>query len=202
MKNNFCHHLSLDIKIDLYSLMKNKMLALAEPNKQWMTRIKPDSELNAFLAQFDLTCNQARIFYTPPGGTLRVHADCNTPIKGPEDFVDPDNNQYSHTIKINWVFGAPTSTMSWWRPNDASGIGDQIVTVVGSPYIPFVEENCTKIWSEHITDPCLLNVGQPHSVENETTEGRWCMSFAISDRDLSKLLTWEDVCERLKDYIK
>jgi hypothetical protein len=201
MENKFCHHLALDIKLELTSLMQCKLIALAKPNNQWMTRIKPDEALNNFLKPFNLVCNQARVFYTPPGGTLRVHADC-TEKTSQADYVDVENNQYTHTNKINWVFGAKESTMTWWRPNNASGIGEQLVTVVGSPYIPFVEENCTKIWSEHITDPCLVNVGQPHSVENTTTEGRWCMSFAISDIDLTKTLTWEDVTDRLKDYIK
>jgi hypothetical protein len=202
MRNTFCHRLNIDFTLDLNALMKRKIQESHDMNKQSVARIHPDPALIKFLKQFNLTCNQARIFYTPPRGKLRVHADSGHKITGAEDFVDVANNQYTHTVKINWVFGAESSTMSWWKPLDASGIGELLTTTVGSPYISFDENKCTKIWSEHITEPCLLNVGQPHSVENNTFEGRWCMSFAISDIDSQKVLTWEDACERLKNYIK
>ncbi len=199
MENTFCRHLNLKFGPSLNDFKKSKTYSLMNLSKQSMVYLQPDRTLVEFLKTIDLTCRTARVFYTPSYSNLPIHVDN---IEETTNIKNSKDNQYSNTVKINWVFGAKNSTMSWWRPNDVEDAITISKTPVGSTYLAFDENKCTKIWSENITDPCLLNVGQPHSVENTTGEDRWCMSFVLDYIDRNRTLTWDDACSMLKDHFK
>jgi len=48
--------------------------------------------------------------------------------------------------------------------------------------------------------PCLLNVGRPHKLNNNTPDGRWCLSYTLGTSE-GKSLQWQDAINILNPWI-
>jgi hypothetical protein len=136
-------------------------------------------------------------FYTPPKGMLPCHVDLD---------------RISNYGKLNFSYGAPNSRMFWYalKPGyelevevNSSTAGDYTLpqgSRVSYVHIPL--NQCILKESTKIRKPTLINAGQPHSVLNSDNESRWtlCVSFYDAS-NLSKLLDFEDIADRLSDCI-
>lgn len=177
--NRYC----IDLKIEITSDILVALDEAQHHHREHLNKFKHfDSRarffplVSKFLSQYNLGITHVEIFYTPPGFVLPIHTD--------------DNETHNNHCKINWVFGLPGSTMSWWKPNQES-IPDHRVTSIGTKYDFFSEEACNLLWSAEVGRPSLVNVGIPHSVFNNTEEGRWCISFMLTDLETNYILQWD-----------
>jgi hypothetical protein len=178
----------LDIGFDLDTTALKKVQASYNNLDQMMIfkMSTVDKNLVKFLSAVDVYITHGEIFYTPPYGKLPIHVDLH---------------EFSNNCKLNFIFGAAGSKMIWWdkKPNvDLSFF----YTPIGTKYIMFEEDDCIPIHSARINQPSLVNIGIPHSIDNTTNEGRWCMSYTLRKIKDNNDLQWDDACILFDEYFK
>ena len=187
IKNIYCCNLNFNWEIDQTQL--NDLQQKPAPLKNQIfpyNYTELDNNLKEFLFQFDLIMPHAEIFYTPPKTQTFIHIDHK--IYG------------TNRCKLNWIFGAPGSVMEWWqRINEEAPIPYK-TTRIGSRYIQFEYEECTKIYEAEVGMPSLINSGVPHSVNNFTDQDRWCLSFNLAYSDNTPI-QWEDAAKKFKNFL-
>ena len=184
----YCKKLKLDFELDT-SVLKNIQACYTKVDVPAIFKIKQtdiDPHLLNFLYQLDLTVFHAEAFYTVPKGKLFIHID---------------SDRLSDNCKLNWVYGGSGSTMEWWERNNPNEPLTHKLTDIGTKYIFFDRNKCTKVWEEEIGQPSLVNVGIPHSVNNPNDEGRWCLSFVIYDLEKKQVLQWADAVKKFSKWL-
>lgn len=146
-----------------------------------------DHQFINLLASLGLVMSHGEMFYTPPNTQMPIHVD--------------DGIYGTNRCKINWVFGADGSVMEWWRAKDETQPLNYQTTPIGTTYILFDTIECEKIHSAEIHGPTLVNSGVPHSVNNCTNQGRWCMSFNIAHATTRVPIQWDEAIVIFKDFI-
>ena len=137
--------------------------------------------LHNFLLELNLEIGHAEVFFTPSLRTLNVHIDGEGP---------------SNLTKLNWCYGAPTSTMAWFRKKDEAKLMQKLTTGIGTSYSYLPLSEAVMICSAQIKTPTLVNVGVPHGVINYTKTGRTVLSVVLRDRDLKENLDWKTALDR------
>lgn len=144
-----------------------------------------DPGLVQFLHEHGMFVKFSELFYTAPSAQRNIHIDGNA--LGLDIF------------KMNWVYGADGSTMKWF--NLKEGYEPTLrPTVVGTYAYVFPEDQCNLLYETEIKHPCVIHAGIPHTVLNNTNEGRWCVSYTISDMDTGRIVTWDKVVAKLGQY--
>jgi hypothetical protein len=188
MVNNYCQDLTLDFILDTSVLNRVQSIHKDADNgaifKIHQSEVDPN--LLHFLNELDLTVNFAEIFYTPPNKNLFIHID---------------NNYISNNCKLNWVYGGSGSVMEWWERKNPKAPLEFKLTDIGSKYIYFNRDECVKVWQHEVKQPSLVNVGIPHSVQNNTNAARWCVSHSIYDLDRNKQLEWQDAIKIFDKFL-
>ena len=174
MENIYCRKLNLDVNLDLSELTRIQSLH-TDKSSLGIFVINKDNALENFLKQFNLSIDWAEAFYTPPKGKLPIHLD---------------KSNFSNDVKLNWVFGE--GRMKWWMPKDSTSPLEVLKTDIKTSYILFNEQDCNCVWSEAVGKPSLVNSGIPHSVDNDSENGRWCLSYVIRHNNNGKTVQWED----------
>ena len=179
MENNgYCVDidLNLDLDLEVLRLVKNQHTATDKPKQFAIKLHEYDKGLQFVLRQFGLDIKHGEIFYSPPGYELPIHID--------------DKHQGRNHSKLNWVFGAPGSVMQWWSTK--SGYQpEKKTTEIGTTYFLFDKQQCNILGEAAIGQPSLVNVGIPHSVVNNTDQGRWCVSYMLREKDTTQNLQWD-----------
>lgn len=182
MENIFCQRLR-DIEIDLSPLR-----ALQESHASGKMMIfdypRVDVKLTKFLRTYDLIVSKAEVFYIPPGESLPIHVD---------------SDSFSNNCKLNWVFGG--GEMCWFKPKEGIPLRYH-TTPIGSKYLLFAAGDCVQIYQDTVGSPSLVNVGIPHSVNNDTDAGRWCISHNIDCMLLKQQIQWHDAVDRLSEILQ
>jgi hypothetical protein len=188
MENVYCRDVDLNfvISTDAIDIAKSQMVNDAVNGHFFNESI--DSTLEAFLDDLGIKILHAEIFYTPPGSVLKIHID------GGHEYIN-------RVCKLNWVVGAKGSYMCWFDTKDPVNSGLEQATKVETNYVLYSDEDSTEIWRQEVNFPSLVNAGIPHSVMNPTTEPRWCMSFALGDKETGESLFWEEAVLKLEKYI-
>lgn len=145
-----------------------------------------DKNLLRFLDALDLYVSHSEIFYTPPKGKLPIHVD---------------HDEFSNRCKLNWVFGAEGSRMIWWEKKPGVELKYH-TTPIKTRYLMFDQADCIQLYSAEINQPSLVNVGVPHSVDNMTDQGRWCMSYVIGKKKDHTNLQWDEAQTIFNDYFE
>ena len=181
--NKYCTYLNIPFPlfkevIDPIQLQKtrhfklDKNEVLSDELQNWFTFLK----LEIYLVE---------VFYTPPNKVGIIHIDS----------VDGDYT------KLNWQFGGKDSVMNWYSettPNSRK----KTITSIGTNSISFDENNVTKIHSQTIQNPSLIQVGVPHNIEN-FSEDRWVVSV-VYNYPIAKYIvrpTWDKSLLLFNDYL-
>ena len=154
--NNYCAYLNLPFplfkeSVDPFQLSKlrhfklDKDKVLNDDLQNWFASLK----LEVFLVE---------VFYTPPNTTGTVH-------------IDSIGGDYT---KLNWQFGGENSVMNWYSINEGI-IPKSGFTQIGSNYSGFEQHEVTKVHSQRIQNPSLIQVAVPHNIDN-FSEDRWAVS--------------------------
>jgi hypothetical protein len=190
MNNIYCKDLLIDFVIDTKPIEDAKLIVTEKDSiKGGIFPIKEqDSRFVSLLNTLDLAIVHSEIFYSPPGAKLFIHID------GPS-LGKP-------ICKINWIFGADGSFMTWYKLKDETTTMSVSKTAIGTDYLFLKEEECDESWRAEVRQPSLINAGIPHSMTNPTNEYRWCMSYVIADKRTKSLLRWEDAEIRFSKFFK
>jgi hypothetical protein len=176
MVNIYCKKLQIDIDLSplediRVSHTTNTMMIFEYPSV--------DENLKSFLKPLDMFVSRAEVFHTPANGKLPIHVDMD---------------RYSNICKLNWVVGG--GEMVWWKVKEDIPLRYH-KTPIGTKYLLFEEDECEPIYREKIGLPSLVNVGVPHSINNDTDESRWCVSHNINCLLTGKQIEWYDAIRRL-----
>jgi hypothetical protein len=149
---------------------------------------KRDEDVVRFLYLEGLRVNHSEMFYTPPYNQRNIHIDGNVGQK-----------PYREIFKINWIYGAPDSTMKWYdvksgyEPNKSK-------TPAGTYAYLFDEDKCDLLFETSINRPAIVQAGLPHTVNNNTNQRRWCVSYQIDNLDINVPITWNSIVLKLGKY--
>ena len=140
------------------------------------------SSMHKFLAEQEIYISHAEAFYTPARQLLPIHSDGVWP---------------NTMTKLNFCWGGAGSKMLWWKlkPYVEPVL---LTTKIGTQYSTMNAKDCITIASHTIKLPTLVNVGQPHSVFNMGSEGRWVLSLVLYDVKTNIALRWDEAFLRLK----
>jgi len=187
MENIYCLDVKLDftLKVDGLKKIQNEYKNTDGPMIFGYPYEYIDPKLTDFLNGIGLFISHPEVFYTPPGGKLPIHVDeCGL----------------CGVCKLNWIFGADGSEMVWWKPKDAEK-KTYYTTPIGTKYLLYTEDECDEIYRSQVHQPSLVNVGIPHSIDNHTNEGRWCLSHNLSSKKTLRLIEWQEALEKFKNNL-
>jgi hypothetical protein len=129
----------------------------------------------------------AESFHTPPNLQMRPHID------GPVFGCD--------RTKLNFVYGGEGSHMVWWELKDPSFRPTANSNVVGAKYISVPHHMCVEAARTKIIGPTLVNVGRIHSMENTSSERRWCVSLVLGIKGTQTRVEFPDALVQLKEVL-
>lgn len=102
--------------------------------------------------------------------------------------------------KINFSYGSPGSTVTWSRLTDPTK-ERLIVSNTGLTYRILDADYCVPVERiPTIISPVLINVSNPHSVENQYPEDTWILSCSLMDPVIRSHMSFETARERLSKY--
>jgi hypothetical protein len=180
----FAANLKLPFETDMLDLARRECDLKKRQHFMVMPETIPAKVLQ-FLDARGITLTHGEAFFTPPRELLPLHVD------GPV---------INDLTKLNWCWGAWGSKMFWWKLK--KGIEPEAkVTKIGTRYLTMQAKDCVPVHSAQIGQPTLVNVGQPHSIMNMTTEGRWVLSLVLWDKVNDCALQMPEAVERFKDLI-
>lgn len=144
-----------------------------------------DQDVVKFLADHGMFVKFSELFYTAPHTQRNIHVDGN--------LLNID------LFKMNWIYGADGSTMKWFEIKQ--GFEPTLhPTFAGTYAYVFPKEQCDLLYETEIKHPCIVHAGIPHTVFNNTEEGRWCVSYTLSDSDTGKIATWDKIVSKMEKY--
>lgn len=188
MKNIYCNELTVDFTFDRTAL--DKIIASYDKvDERWTTRIpleELDPQVDAFLKPLGLMIVRAEVFYVPANQ------------ESPHPHID--SSKFSNRVKLNWVYGAPNSTMKWWEPYDKEAVAKVMTTRTGSLYGVY-DGPMYLAHEEKIGLPSMVNSGHLHSITNPDPTGRWCVSCSVGDEP-GHQIEWEQALPLLKPFFK
>ena len=121
------------------------------------------------------------IFYLPCYSSHAIHCD---------------GHELDNKAKVNFVKDGRNSKMIWYSAKEDNLI-ETGYTKVNTKYLSIKEHNCKIIHSEKIISPCLVNVGQFHTVRTVDQE-RFCLSLAFIDLTRKYRLNFSELAQRFK----
>lgn len=178
-------HLKLPFECDLEHLARFECEVALRGHVDVDKRLLP-IELTKFLAMRSMRCIHLEAFHTPPQDGLWIHVD---------------NDRLSNLSKLNFVYGASGSTMAWWKLKPGVQIQAPAVNRIGKYHIGLYTKDCIEVERTEIGTPTLVNVGQPHSVTNNTDERRWCLSVVLGHMTSAQPIEYKSVLFRLSNMV-
>lgn len=188
MQNNYITELELPFEIDRTGVDKviagytNLQQYMIFPySKEWL-----DPNLLKLIDDLGYFISHQEMFYTPPRGKLPIHVD---------------QYSYSNMSKLNWIFGG-VGEYVWWKAKNPSAPLNYYTTPIGTKYIYFEENDVDEVYRYPVTKSTFFNAGLPHSVDNFTDEGRWCLSHCINSKKTRQMIEMSEVHTVFAKYIK
>ena len=181
MRSRYYAHLSLPLNITLRHLATFRC-NLAKLSHVSRSVHDVPKKLKQFLLDRDIVIGHCEAFYTPPGAELPIHID---------------RSEFSELCKLNFSYGAPKSKMHWWRFTGDT-VPPALTTGIGTPYVNFDKQHCELVDSTTI-GTTLVNAGQPHSIENNTSGFRFTFSCVLHDMKTGTQLTLNEAADRLHE---
>jgi len=193
MKEIYYKHIEIPFEFDLSNIAKFDT-DLTELGYTKLSIDLVDKNVVDFLLDYNIAISTVASFYTPPGGILAPHVDLD---------------KLSDLCKINFCYGGSASRMYWYTLKP----GIELAPVLGTDgyyeksedslvsHISVPKEWCNYAASAKIRTPTLVKVGKPHGVVNVSNEGRWNLCLTLKDTTDSHLLYFDEVADRLKDFI-
>lgn len=124
------------------------------------------------------------VFYTPPQGHLGIHID---------------GDRQHNNCMLNYVWGSANHKMIWYDLKPEFEIKGKTFTNNDS-YISVPENMSLKIDETTVGYPTLVRVGSPHSIENRSDTGRWCLSIDLKFKGSTDTFPGIDIVDAEKIF--
>jgi hypothetical protein len=192
VENQYCLELDLGFQLSDNAVSQIVFSDIPESGVKvnFIQKTLLDQKLLDLLNQHDIDVCSTQVFYILPGKKIPIHID-----------APDDRNNLDNQCKLNFVYSKKGSVMQWWKVKNP---GKPLIVAELFPdekYIPFLTEDCEMVWEEQIGFPSLVNVGQPHSIDNCTNEPRLTLSLLLRDLKKSQPLQWNDAVEIFKNFV-
>jgi hypothetical protein len=142
-----------------------------------------DESIEQYCLDRNAIISDVEIFVTPPRVKSYPHVD---------DIILSSN-----MTKLNFIFGAKNSYMSWYAVPE--NVTPEIKTdpYTGGRYLYVDEEQLVEIHRERINYPSIVNAGIFHNVQNlELSNYRICVSYVLHDKITNKYIEFSDAITR------
>lgn len=170
-------------EIDLFKLFPDN------PDKPNHVAVDPNDvnkEFRDFLESIPgLRINFWEAFYTPPGGSIYIHAD---------------QSELSDITRLNYTWGPDDSELIWWEPKKGFK-PEPIETFHGEAYLRAEPEQCNRIHSAVINKPSLIQAGTLHSTYNPGPTGRWTLALLLLESGSTDYINFELAVAMFADYL-
>jgi hypothetical protein len=182
--NKYCAYLNIPV-----SLFKEHIDPFQLPK---ITHFKLDkdevinNELTNWFTSVKLEILLVEAFYRPPNNIGGIHTDS---VGG--DYT-----------KLNWQFGGKDSVMNWYSETTPN-VQKRSITPIGTNSISYDDTTLTKIHSQPIQNPSLVQVGVPHNIENFLEE-RWVVSVVYKHSNIKHIdfrPTWNQSLVLFNEYL-
>ena len=181
--NKYCAYLNIP-----FSLFKESVDPLQLPKTRHFKLDKNEvltDDLQNWFTSLKLEIFLVEVFYTLPNQIGTIH-------------IDSVGGDYT---KLNWQFGGKDSVMNWYSettPNSRK----KTMTAIGSNSISFDNDTVTKVHTQAIQNPSLVQVGVPHNIEN-FSEDRWVVSVVYKYPIVNYIIrpTWDKSILIFNDYL-
>jgi hypothetical protein len=178
--NAYCNYLNFPhIDIDLSVYKKNKRNQIRVPKDVIGV------ELNNILHKLNISIQWVEVFYLGPDADHSIHCD---------------GHELDNKAKLNYIIGGKNSVMSWYRPISEDKI-EKRTSPANTIYLGINIKDVVETYNTTMKDGFyLVNVGEFHNVWNKY-EDRYCLSACPVDNRTSHRLNFNELQQRLKDYI-
>ena len=180
--NNYCKYLDIP-----FPLFKDGIDPLQFPKINHVKLDKSEilsNEIQDWFISLNLDILLVEVFYTRPHETGTIH-------------FDSVGGNYT---KLNWQFGGKDSIMHWYSINNPNS-HTVALTPIGSNSAIFKPDDVTKVHSQAIQNPSLVQVAVPHNIENHD-EDRWVVSIVFKYPNTKFLRpTWTASLKIFNDYL-
>jgi hypothetical protein len=180
--NNYCTYLNLP-----FPLFKEGIESSQFPKTNHIKLNKDEvlnNDLQNWFTSLKLEIHIVEVFYTQPNTTSTIH-------------IDSIGGDYT---KLNWQFGGKNSVMNWYSINEQI-TPEYKITPVGSTYTRFEQHEVTKVNTQRIQNPSLIQVGAPHNIENFSEE-RWVVSVVYKyPSAIYRRPTWTESLSIFNEYL-
>ena len=113
--------------------------------------------------------------------------------------VHVDGWEISDFPKMNFIHGNKESPMVWYKVKE--GVHKEpSPTVIGTPYLNFLEDEIEEVDRGLIKYPSIIQAGVPHTVLHTGFIPRWAVSITFM-KDF-KFLRFDDTVEIFKEFIE
>lgn len=126
-----------------------------------------NKDIESWFSSLGLTCCKYEVFYTPPHGSVPIHAD---------DYNKKRERACDH-VKVNISFGPDEATTRWWESDKTFFVKDATKECLSRLTLCAKEEESTMVYEANTNSPSLINAGELHSTHNPTDQGRWTLCF-------------------------
>ena len=178
--NPYCNYLNFPhIDVDLSIYKKNKR------NQIRVVKDIMGVELNDILQKFNIGIQWVEVFYLGDDADHTIHCD---------------GHELDNKAKLNYIVGGKDSVMTWYKPVSEDKI-EKRTSWANTIYLGINTEDVIATYSTGMKEGFyLVNVGEFHNVWNKN-EDRYCLSACLIDSRTSHRLNFNELQQRLKDYI-
>ena len=178
--NQYCNYLNFPyIDVDLTVYKKNKRNHVRGPKDIL------GEELNSVLHKLNIDIQWVEVFYLGDDADHTIHCD---------------GHELDNKAKLNYIVGGKDSVMTWYKPVSEDKI-EKRTSWANTIYLGINTEDVIATYSTGMKEGFyLVNVGEFHNVWNKN-EARYCLSACLIDSRTSHRLNFNELQQRLKDYI-
>tara|TARA_R110000868_G_scaffold2429_1_gene17981 strand:- start:539 stop:1084 length:546 start_codon:yes stop_codon:yes gene_type:complete len=178
--NSYCNYLNFPhIDIDLSIYKKNKR------NQIRVIKDIMGVELNDILHKLNIDIQWVEVFYLGFDSDHTIHCD---------------GHELDNKAKLNYIVGGKDSVMTWYKPVSEDKI-EKRTSPANTIYLSINKEDVIATYNTEMKKGFyLVNVGEFHNVWNKN-EDRYCLSACLIDSRTSYRLNFNELQQRLKDYI-
>jgi hypothetical protein len=189
--NTFCRSINIDIDplfegFDAYDINRPRNLNKHYSNLEYIPLVFVNPKLKSFMDQRNIMVSLVDIFYCGPYEAHPIHVD----QPHVDQFVE---NDY---VRINWIYGGEGSEMKWYKfRNHIDQLDRHKVQ-----HIVYGPDDVECIHSQAISGPHLVQVGIPHTVQNQDQK-RHSICADIIHKDTGRRITMNQALNIFKDLI-
>jgi len=185
--NPYCSYLNfplIDVDLSSYKTDRKDINGLNRNHVRGPGDIM-GQEISDILSRVGIEIRWVEIFYLGAGADHTIHCD---------------GHELDNKAKLNYIVGGKGSLMKWYKPVSQDKIKKR-TSWANTIYLGIEPTDVTETYSTPMEQGFyIVNVGEFHNVWNND-EDRYCLSACLIDSKTDYRLSYNELQQRLKDYI-